>query len=59
MNAFRACRVGSLSVLSLLTRSSSKQGGTTGYILKDQARPDICSGRAFCLYSELQERNER
>jgi hypothetical protein len=39
--------------VSFLARSAFKQGGTTGYIWKDQARPEICSGRAFCLYDSI------
>src|SRR5260370_26677952 len=36
--------------VSFLARSAFKQGGTRGYIRKDQARPEQISGRAFCLY---------
>jgi hypothetical protein len=37
--------------VSFLAWSAFKQGGTTGYIWKDQARPEQISGRAFCLYN--------
>ena len=49
---------GKLSRAQFIDAVKFQSGWYHGLHLNDQARPDMCSGRAFCLYTDLYDRHE-